>query len=118
VQFQGYANAQLLRGLGLSAGRGAQVGFAFADVEELPHLREVALDTTYLGISLFARKGGIPVGVAIGGPSWGWSLTASHPDWPGVDWPFIDYKFDWKDVIDSIWGPPSTGSAVRLSGRK
>ena len=120
VQFQAYANAQLLRGLGLSAGRGAQVGFAFADVEELPQLREVSLDTQQFGVSLFFRKGGFPVpmGAAIGGPSLGWSLTAAHPDWPGIDWPLLDYRFDWKDVIDSVLGPPGTGNAVRLSGRK
>src|SRR5438094_663775 len=55
-------------------------------VEERPQLREVALDTPLFGASLLFRKGGfIPVGAAIGGPSWGGSVTASHPDWPGKE---------------------------------
>jgi hypothetical protein len=110
----------VLRGLGLSAGRGAQLGFAFANVEDLPKLREVALDTPLFGLSFLFRKGEfpLPIGAAIGGPLWGGSVTASHPDWPGKEWNLFDYKFDWKDVIDSIRGAPGGGNAVLLGGRK
>jgi hypothetical protein len=81
----------------------------------------VSLDASqHFGVSLFFREGGfpVPVGLALAGPSLGWSVTASHPDWPSKEWPLLDYSFDWKDVIDSVWGPPSAASAVRLSGRK
>ena len=107
VQLQSYANVHVLRGFGLSAGRGAQLGFAFADVEELPQLRELALDTPWFGVSFLFRKGGfpIPVGGAIGGSSWGGSATASHPDWPGKEWTLL-------------WGVPGAGNAILLGRRK
>ncbi len=107
VQLQSYANVHMLRGFGLSAGRGAQLGFAFADVEELPQLRELALDTPWFGVSFLFRKGGfpIPVGGAIGGSSWGGSATASHPDWPGKEWTLL-------------WGVPGAGNAILLGRRK
>ena len=119
VAAQVQANVQGLLGYGLSAGRGAQVGFAFANVEDLPKLREVGLDTPLFGASVFFREGQfpIPIGVVIAGPSAGASLTVSHPDLPGKEWSLFDFKFDWKDALDWILGAPGVGNPA-LSGRK
>jgi hypothetical protein len=67
---------------------------------------------------MFDRQGEFPVsvGAAVGGRIPVASMTVAHPDL-GKDWSLFTYNFDWKDVLNSILGPPGVGN-VDLSGRK
>jgi len=114
VRGEVYLNAQALAGYGISGGRGAVVGFAFANVEDVPNLIEVGIDTPYFSPSIYLRRDDlVPIGFSIAGASPIASITVAHPDLG------FEVKrggqLDFKGVSNRILGPAGT---TQVLGRR